>query len=65
MGLAEFVGRDPHLSRLERHAVDPARVVEHRVEPARGDVGADPLDDLPRRQRLAKRRDRASFALRG
>ncbi len=45
-------------------AVDPARVVEHGLEPARGHVGADPLDDLPRRERLAERRDRARLPLR-
>ena len=43
---------------VERHAVEPAGVVEHGIEAAVATSCADPLDDLPRRQRLAERRDR-------
>ena len=42
--------------------VDPPGIVERRLEPARRDVGADPLDNLPRLERLAKRRDRSRLA---
>ena len=41
------------------------RVVEHGVEAAGGHVVADPLDDLPRRERLAEGRDRSAVSLRG
>ncbi len=58
MRVAQLVRRDPELARLELGAVEPAAVVEHGVEPARGHVVADPLDDLPGLERLAERRDR-------
>ena len=64
MGVGQFARRNPYLLGLERHAVDSACVIEHSLEPACLDVGADSLDNLPRRQRLAKRRNRASFAFR-
>ena len=48
MGLAQLFGRDPYLSRLEGHAVDPPGVVEYRLDSSRGDIAANPLHDLPR-----------------
>jgi hypothetical protein len=63
-GVAQFLARDPHGRRLQHHAIEPGRVVEHGVEPAALHVGADPLDDLLRCQRLAEGRDGPDAALR-
>ena len=49
---------------VERGSVEPAGVIEDGIEPARGDVRANPLDDLLRRERLAECRDRACAPLR-
>ena len=59
MGVAQLNRRNPELLGIEPHAIDPPGVVEHGFEPALGHVGADPLDHLPRCERLAERRDRA------
>ena len=58
-GFAKLLRRNPDLAGRERRAVDPAGVIEHGIEPARGDVRADPLDDLLRRKWLAECRDSA------
>ena len=58
VGLVQLVGGDADPAGIELGAVEPPAVVEHGVEPARGHVVADPLDDLPRLERLAEGRDR-------
>ncbi len=59
LGVSQFGRRHAHLARLEGDVVDPAGEFEHGIEPARGHVGADSLDDLPRRERLAESGNRA------
>ncbi len=64
MGVAQLERRHPELLGIEPHAIEPPGVVEHGFEPALGHVGTDPLDHLPRCERLAERRDRARPPLR-
>jgi hypothetical protein len=58
VGVPKLVGRDTDLVGWKLGSVKPTTIVEDRVEAAGGDIIADPLDDLPRIERLAKGGDR-------
>src|SRR5262249_3683158 len=61
---AELFRSNPDLARRELPAIDPAGIIQYRIEPAFGNVRANSLDDLLRRQRLAERRNRARSSFR-
>ncbi len=58
VGLFQLIGRDAQRRGIDFGLVDPPRVVEHRPQAVALDVGADPLDDFRRGERLTENFDR-------